>query len=91
MPLYLEILPLLNSAMTGIEYIVKAYFKTTDPAIASAEPTNLAAYLESKSWFLAEDPLKTELIMERYGYGDLDLASARKPSGEETLIVDLLR
>jgi hypothetical protein len=66
MPLYIEIWPLLNLARTGIEYIVEASFKTTDHAIASAEQTNLAAYLERKSWFLAEDSLKTQIIMERY-------------------------
>ncbi|KAJ5906996.1 uncharacterized protein N7473_003912 [Penicillium subrubescens] len=66
MQLYFETWPLLNSTGTGIEYIVEASFKTTSRMTASVEQTNLAAYLESQGWLLAEDSLKTQLIMERY-------------------------
>lgn len=65
-PLYLEIWPLRNLDGTGIDYIVEASFKTKDRDIASDERTNLTANLESGGWFLADDSLKTELIMERY-------------------------
>lgn len=66
MQLYIEIWPILNSTGTGIEYIVEASFKTTSRMTASVEQTDLAAYLESQGWLLAEDSLKTQLIMERY-------------------------
>jgi hypothetical protein len=66
MPLYLEVWPLLNPGCTGIEYIVEASFKTKNRTTASVERCNLIAYLQSKDWFLAQDSLKTQLIMERY-------------------------
>jgi hypothetical protein len=69
MPLYIEIWPLLNSEGTGIEYIVEASFKTKDHATASIGQEELAAFLESRGWFLARDSLKTALIMERYSRG----------------------
>lgn len=68
MRLYLEVWPLLNCAGTEIEYIVEASFKTKSRTTASVEKSSLAAYLQSKSWFLAQDSLKTQLIMERYGH-----------------------
>ena len=64
--LYLEVWPLLNSAATGIEYIVEASFKTKSHKKASREQANLATYLQSKGWLLTQDSLKTQLIMERY-------------------------
>lgn len=67
MPLNLEVWPLLNSDRTGIEYIIEASFKTDSRTTASVEGGNLVAYLQSKNWFLAQDSLKTQLIMERYG------------------------
>lgn len=66
MPLYLEIWPLLNSGGSSIEYIVEASFKTKDRTTASVEHCNLVAFLQSEDWFLAQDSLKTQLIMERY-------------------------
>jgi hypothetical protein len=66
MPLYLEVWPILNVAGTGIEYIVEASFKTESRKAASLEQTKLAVFLQKKGWFLAQDSLKTQLIMERY-------------------------
>ncbi|MCH8622044.1 hypothetical protein [Undibacterium sp. TS12] len=64
--LYIEVWPILNQAGTGIEYIVEASFKTTSEATASAKHDELQAYLISRGWFVAEDSLKTQLIMDRY-------------------------
>jgi hypothetical protein len=66
MPLYLEIWPILNFEGTGLEYIVEASFKTKSHKTASREQANLATYLQSKGWLLAQDSLKTQLVMERY-------------------------
>ncbi|MFZ6872216.1 hypothetical protein ACO0LF_09145 [Undibacterium sp. Di27W] len=64
--LYIEVWPILNQAGTGIDYIVEASFKTTSEATASAKHDELQAYLISRGWFVAEDSLKTQLIMDRY-------------------------
>ncbi|GAB1210283.1 hypothetical protein APSETT445_009074 [Aspergillus pseudonomiae] len=66
MKLYLEVWALLNDGGTGIEYIVEASFKTKSRETASLELDNLAAFLQNRGWFLPEDVLKTQLIMERY-------------------------
>jgi hypothetical protein len=66
MPLFLEIWPLLNIVGTGIEYIIEASFKTESRKAASLKQSKLAAFLQRKGWFLAQDLLKTQLIMERY-------------------------
>ena len=60
--LYLEIWPLLN--LKDPKYIVEASFKTKSLQTASIERSKLAAFLQSKNWLLAEDSLKTELIMK---------------------------
>lgn len=64
--LYIEVWPILNQAGTGTDYIVEASFKTTSEATASAKHDDLQAYLISRGWFVAEDSLKTQLIMDRY-------------------------
>ncbi|WP_405082924.1 hypothetical protein ACI48J_12030 [Paenibacillus chitinolyticus] len=64
--LYIEVWPIRNSAGTGTEYIVEASFKTTSESTASAKHDELIALLQSKGWFLAQDSLKTQLIMDRY-------------------------
>ena len=64
--LYIEVWPILNQAGTGTEYIVEASFKTTSETTASAKHDELQAYLISRGWFVAEDSLKTQLIMDRY-------------------------
>ncbi|BBB69154.1 hypothetical protein UNDYM_4901 [Undibacterium sp. YM2] len=64
--LYIEVWPILNQAGTGTDYIVEASFKTTSEATASAKHDELQAYLISRGWFVAEDSLKTQLIMDRY-------------------------
>ncbi|KAL3248614.1 hypothetical protein ABHI18_011968 [Aspergillus niger] len=66
--LYLEVWPLVNSEGTGIEHIVEASFKTKDRGTASLERRNLVKFLSlpERNWFLSQDSLKTELIMERY-------------------------
>ncbi|KAL2844501.1 hypothetical protein BJY01DRAFT_235267 [Aspergillus pseudoustus] len=66
MKLYLEVWPLLNLEGTGIEYIVETSFKTKNRTTASLEQGNLAVLLQEKGWFLPQDSLKTQLIMERY-------------------------
>ncbi|KAJ5894988.1 hypothetical protein N7495_006679 [Penicillium taxi] len=66
MPLDIEILPIRNLAGTEVDYIVEASFKTKSHTTALTEQSNLAAFLKSKDWLLAEDSLKTQLIMDRY-------------------------
>lgn len=64
--LYIEVWPIRNSAGTGTEYIVEASFKTTSESTAASKHDELIALLQSKGWFLAQDSLKTQLIMDRY-------------------------
>ncbi|KAF4170830.1 hypothetical protein CNMCM8694_005647 [Aspergillus lentulus] len=67
MRLYLEVWPLIKlKGSTEIEYIVEASFKTKSRQTAADEKSRLADRLEEKGWFLAQDSLKTQLIMERY-------------------------
>ncbi|KAM5353353.1 hypothetical protein ACJ41O_000003 [Fusarium nematophilum] len=66
MRLYIEVWPILNRAGTGVEYIVEASFKTESRTTASIEHGKFTTYLQGKGWFLAQDSLKTQLIMERY-------------------------
>ncbi|KAK6537213.1 hypothetical protein TWF694_011410 [Orbilia ellipsospora] len=64
--LYIEVWPIKNAAGTGIEYIVEASFKTTSATTAASKQADLITLLTNKGWFLAQDSLKTQLIMERY-------------------------
>ncbi|MDQ0878368.1 hypothetical protein QFZ77_007027 [Paenibacillus sp. V4I3] len=64
--LYIEVWPILNAAGTGTEYIVEASFKTNSESTASTKHNELITNLQSKGWFLAQDSLKTQLIMDRY-------------------------
>ncbi|OCT16664.1 hypothetical protein A8709_08300 [Paenibacillus pectinilyticus] len=64
--LYIEVWPILNAAGTGTEYIVEASFKTDSQSTASSKHDELVTYLQGKGWFLAQDSLKTQLIMDRY-------------------------
>jgi hypothetical protein len=66
MRLYIEVWPIKDAAGTGTEYIVEASFKTESRTTASAKHDELMAFLQTKGWFLAQDSLKTSLIMERY-------------------------
>jgi len=66
MTLYIEVWPILNQTGTGTDYIVEASFKTKSEATASAKHDELQAYLITRGWFVAEDSLKTQLIMDRY-------------------------
>ena len=66
MTLYIEVWPILNQAGTGTDYVVEASFKTKSEATASAKHDELQAYLISRGWFVAEDSLKTQLIIDRY-------------------------
>ncbi|NEW08392.1 hypothetical protein GK047_20555 [Paenibacillus sp. SYP-B3998] len=63
---YIEVWPIKNAAGTGTEYIVEASFKTDSEATASTKHDELITYLQGKGWFLAQDSLKTQLIMDRY-------------------------
>ncbi|NOU89991.1 hypothetical protein GC102_30165 [Paenibacillus sp. LMG 31460] len=64
--LYIEVWPILNAVGTGTEYVVEASFKTNSESTASSKHDELITYLQSKGWFLAQDSLKTQLIMDRY-------------------------
>ena len=64
--LYIEVWPIKDAAGTGIEYIVEASFKTTSRTTASQKQAALILFLQGKGWFLAQDSLKTQLIMDRY-------------------------
>ncbi|OBT83332.1 hypothetical protein VE02_08694 [Pseudogymnoascus sp. 03VT05] len=64
--LYVEVWPIKAASGSGIEYIVEASFKTDTSSDASTKQTQLMNLLQSKGWFLAQDSLKTQLIMERY-------------------------
>jgi hypothetical protein len=66
MQLYIEVWPIKNAAGTGTEYIVEASFKTTSRTTASSKHDELVTFLQGKGWFLAQDSLKTQLIMDRY-------------------------
>jgi len=63
---YIEIWPILNAAGTGTDYIVEISFKTTSRTTAAQKHDDLIAYLQTQGWFLAQDSLKTQLIMDRY-------------------------
>ncbi|WP_227013829.1 hypothetical protein [Paenibacillus psychroresistens] len=64
--LYFEVWPLLNAAGLGTEYFVEASFKTTNATTASTKHDALITYLQSHGWFLAQESLKTQLIMDRH-------------------------
>ena len=59
-----EVWPIKSGSSTT--YIVEASFKTDDRNVASSQKANLQALLQSKGWFLAQDSLKTSLIMSNY-------------------------
>lgn len=63
---YIEIWPIKNASGTGTEYVVEASFKTTSRTTAQQKHDDLIAYLQGKGWFLPQDSLKTQLIMDRY-------------------------
>ncbi|PMD50970.1 uncharacterized protein K444DRAFT_706710 [Hyaloscypha bicolor E] len=64
--LYIEVWPIIDAAGTGTEYIVEASFKTTSRTTALSKHDGMIAFLQGKGWFLAQDSLKTQLIMDRY-------------------------
>ncbi|KAF3931292.1 hypothetical protein ABW20_dc0109701 [Dactylellina cionopaga] len=64
--IYVEVWPIKDAAGTGIEYIVEASFKTTSRTTAATKQADLITFLTNKGWFLAQDSLKTQLIMDRY-------------------------
>jgi hypothetical protein len=66
MRLYIEVWPIRNRAGTGNDYLVEASFKTESRTTASTMRDSFISYLQGKDWFLQEDSLKTQLIMERY-------------------------
>lgn len=63
---YIEVWPIKDSAGSGIQYIVEASFKVTDRSTASSNHDELVSFLQGKGWFMAQDSLKTALIMQRY-------------------------
>ncbi|MGG1517542.1 hypothetical protein ABE504_19165 [Paenibacillus oryzisoli] len=64
--LYIEVWPIKNAAGTGTEYVVEASSKTTSQSTASTKHDELITFLQNKGWFLTQDSLKTQLIMDRY-------------------------
>lgn len=64
--IYVEMWPIKDAAGTGTQYIVEASFKVTDRSTASSKHDELVRFLQGKGWFLAQDSLKTALIMQRY-------------------------
>lgn len=64
--LYIEVWPILNAAGTGTEYVVEASFKTDSATTASTKHDSLITFMQGQGWFLAQDSLKTQLIMDRY-------------------------
>jgi hypothetical protein len=62
----IEVLPIKDAAGTGTEYIVEASFKVKERTKASEKHCELVTLLQMKGWFLAQDSLRTSLIMERY-------------------------
>lgn len=50
-----------------LEPIIEASFKAPDLENALTGHAKLMKLLQDRGWFLAEDALKTKLIMERYG------------------------
>jgi hypothetical protein len=64
--LYIEVWPIRNAGGNGTDYVVEASFKTGSASVAAAKHDELQAFLAARGWFLAQDSLKTQLIMERY-------------------------
>lgn len=64
--LYIEVWPLKAASGSGTEYIVEASFKVDTTTEASAKKDALQSLLTTKGWFVAQDSLKTSLIMARY-------------------------
>ncbi|GAA3407363.1 hypothetical protein ACFFNY_31955 [Paenibacillus hodogayensis] len=64
--LYIEIWPIKDADGTGTEYIVEASFKTANQTDAASKQSQLISYLQGQGWLLAQDSLKTQLIMDRY-------------------------
>jgi hypothetical protein len=64
--LYIEVWPIKDAAGTGTEYVVEASFKTDSRTTASQKHDTLMTFLQGKGWFVAQDSLKTQLIMDRY-------------------------
>ena len=64
--LYIEVWPIKDASGTRTEYVVEASFKTTSRTTASQKHDALMAFLQTKGWFVAQDSLKTQFIMDRY-------------------------
>lgn len=64
--IYQEVWPLRNSEGTGYKYLVEASLKTEACMDASKKHASLISYLQGEGWFLEQDSLRTQLIMERY-------------------------
>ncbi|KAK4464063.1 hypothetical protein QBC42DRAFT_172074 [Cladorrhinum samala] len=50
-----------------MENIVEASFTVDEEADAASKQQSLRAFLQDKGWFVAQDSLKTQLVMDRYG------------------------
>jgi hypothetical protein len=64
--IYLEVWPIRNAEATGDDYLVEASLKAESYVDASGKRASLISYLQGEGWFLEQDSLRTQLIMERY-------------------------
>jgi hypothetical protein len=64
--IYLEVWPIRNAEATGDDYLVEASLKTETYMDATGNQASLISYLQGEGWFLQQDSLRTQLIMERY-------------------------
>ncbi|KAH7236541.1 hypothetical protein BKA59DRAFT_487206 [Fusarium tricinctum] len=64
--IYLEVWTLRNAQGTGYEDLVEASLKTETRMDACQKQASLISHLQREGWFLEQDSLRTQLIMERY-------------------------
>lgn len=64
--IYVEVWQILNHNGTCFDYIVEASFKNDDYETAASKKMVLEQEMMTKGWFLPQDQLKTQLILERY-------------------------
>ncbi|KAJ6439177.1 vegetative incompatibility protein HET-E-1 [Purpureocillium lavendulum] len=64
--LYIEIWPIRTGSNGKMTYIVEASFKTDSRLTAETKKADLMGFLKDRGWFLAQDALKTQLILVNY-------------------------
>ena len=63
---YIEVWPIRDEAGTGIQHVVEASFKAKKQSKAADKQAGLVKFLTEREWFVPQDSLKTQLIMDRY-------------------------